>query len=124
MRRDALRMGNQEFTIRKAGAWNSTPTAVQDRAYDTLDEERRKTGYKGNAYDRGALRNWLIKTGRLTADWDEVFDRDYAEFWAGKDRKFLRLMGDCAMAVPNKQRARRRLWLNDGSCVRIPMGDG
>jgi hypothetical protein len=86
-------MENQEFTIRKAGAWNSTPTAAQDRACDMLNEERRKAGYTGNAYDRVALKNWLIETGRLPADWDEVCDREQAEFWAGMDEKFLRLMG-------------------------------
>jgi hypothetical protein len=36
MRRDALRMENQEFTIRQFRPWNSPPTAAQEGAYDML----------------------------------------------------------------------------------------
>jgi hypothetical protein len=71
---DALiESGSREpLHVRKAGTFDGDMDAARETAAKVMDEARREAGYRGET--REDLRKWLIETGRLPADCDDLME--------------------------------------------------
>jgi hypothetical protein len=71
---DALiESGSREpFHVRKAGTFDGDMDAAREAAAKVMDEARREAGYRGET--REDLKKWLIETGRLPANCDDLME--------------------------------------------------
>jgi len=92
------------------------------RACRVLDQDRatqryiRKTGFYENALRRRVI-DLATQFGRY--GYRRIQDLLRREGWKVNHKRVERIWREEGLKVPAKQPKRRRLWLNDGSCVRL-----
>ena len=92
------------------------------RAFQVLDQDRatqrygRKTGFYENALRRRVI-DFATQFGRY--GYRRITGLLRREGWRVNHKRVERIWREEGLKVPARQPKRRRLWLNDGSCVRL-----